>query len=250
MSHVDEGQIHAYLDRQLEFAEAEARGRFETHVSECTECAALVEQERSFHGRAAAVLQQGEPELVEAPAFDDIVARATNRSKSASVKKLNRTRSLAWAASIVVAVTVGWYARFSVSGPSPNEQALQKLQEPQATLAQNEVPEAEAAADADEARTGAAGAAQPAPTAPVRERNRVSSAVQEAARRGFREGAGVDSGAEQEVERAVTADRRDAPAERQQRLVADQLAAADNSAVQREGDSIVPVFAQAELRAR
>ncbi len=248
MSHVDEGQIHAYLDRQLEFAEAEARGRFEAHVSECAECAALVEQERSFHGRAAAVLQQGEPELVEAPAFDDIVARATNRSKSASVKKLNRTRSLAWAASIVVAVTVGWYARFSVSGPSPNERALQELQEPQAALAQNEVPKGEEAADVDEARTGVAGAAQPAPTAPVRERNRVSSAVQEAARRGFRENAGVDSGAEREVERAVSAGRRDAPAERQQRLMADQLAAAAKSSAQR--DSIVPVLAQAELRVR
>ena len=144
MSHVDEGQIHTYLDRQLEFAEAEARERFEAHVSECAECAALVEQERSFHGRAAAVLEQSEPELVEAPAFDHVVARATARSKSASVKKLNRTRSLAWAASIVLAVAVGWYARFSISGPSPSEQALDQLQEPQTALAQNEVPEAAA----------------------------------------------------------------------------------------------------------
>ena len=126
MSHVDKGQIHAYLDRQLEFAEAEARERFDAHVSECAQCAALVEQERSFHGRAAAVLEQSEPDLVEAPAFDDIVARATDRSKSASVKKLNRTRSLAWAASIVLAVAVGWYARFPVSSPSPNEQTLNR----------------------------------------------------------------------------------------------------------------------------
>ncbi len=254
MSHIDEGQIHAYLDRQLEFAETAAREGFEAHVGECAECAALLEQERSFHGRAAAVLQQSEPELVEAPAFDEIVARATDRSTSASVKKLNRTRSLAWAASILVAVTVGWYARFSVSGPSPNEQALQDLQEPQATLAQNEVPEVEAAADADEARTGVAGAAQPAPTAPApapapaRQRDRVSSTVQEAARRGFRENAGVDSGAEREVGRAVSAGRRDVPAERQQRLVADQLAAAAKTAAQ--SDSMVPVMAQAELRAR
>ena len=247
MSHIDEGQIHAYLDRQLEFAEAEARERLEAHVSECAQCAALVEQERSFHGRAAAVLQQSEPELVEAPAFDDIVARATDRSTSASVKRLNRTRSLAWAASIVVAVTVGWYARFSVSGPSPNEQALQ---EPQAILAQNEVPEAEAAADADEATTGAADAAQPAPTAPARERDRVSSAVQEAAGRGFREDSGVASAVEREVQRAVSADRRDAPAERQQRLVANQVAAAAKSSAQRGEDSIVPDIAQAELRAR
>ena len=251
MSHVDEGQIHAYLDRQLEFAEAEARERLEAHVSECAQCAALVEQERSFHGRAAAVLQQSEPDLVETPAFDDIVARATNRSQSASVKKLNRTRSLAWAASIAVAVTVGWYARFSVSGPSPSERALQELQEPQAVLAQNEVlQQADVAADADESRTGVAGAAQPAPTAPTRQRDRISSAVQEAARSGFRENAGVDSGAEREVERAVAAGRRDAPAERQQRLVADQLAVADKSTAQRGGDSIVPVLAQAELRAR
>ncbi len=250
MPHVDEGQIQAYLDRQLEFAEAEARERFEAHVSECAQCAALVEQERSFHGRAAAVLQQSEPELVEAPAFDDIVARATDRSQSASVKKLNRTRSLAWAASIAVAVTVGWYARFSVSGPSPNEQALQKLQEPQVTLSRNEVPQAEAVADADEARTGVAGAVQPAPTGPARQRDRVSSTVQEGAGRGFREGAGVDSGAEreveQDVERALSVDRRDAPVERLRRVNADRLAAAADSAAQ--GDSIVPVAARVVLR--
>ncbi len=252
MSHIDEGQIHAYLDRQLEFAETEARERLEAHVSECAQCAALVEQERSFHGRAAAVLQQSEPELVETPAFDDIVARATDRSQSVSVKKLNRTRSLAWAASIAVAVTVGWYARFSVSGPSPNVQTLAELQEPQVALSRNEVPQADAAADADEAKTGVAGAVQPTPTptAPARERDQVSSAVQEAARPGFREGAVVAAGVEREAERAVSAGRRDAPAERQQRLVADQLAAAADSAAQRGGDSIVPVVAQAELRAR
>ncbi len=248
MLHIDEGQIHAYLDRQLEFAEAEARERLERHVSECAQCAALVEQERSFHGRAAAVLQQSEPDLVETPAFDHIVARATNRSQSASVKKLNRTRSLAWAASIAVAVTVGWYARFSVSGPSPNEQTLAELQQPQATLERNEVSQAEAAADADEARTGVAHAVQPTPTAPARERDQLSSAVQETARRGFREGAGVASGAEREVERTLSAGRRDAPAERQQRLVADQLAAVADKAAQR--DSNEGVVAQAELRAR
>ena len=246
MSHIDEGQIHAYLDRQLEFAEAEARERLEAHVSECAQCAALVEQERSFHGRAAAVLQQSEPDLVEAPAFDDIVARATHRSQSASVRKLNRTRSLAWAASIAVAVTVGWYARFSVSGPLPNEQTLAELQEPQATLARNEAPQA--AADADEAKTGVANALQPTPTAPARERNELSSAVQETARRGFREGAGVDSGAEREVERTLSAGRRDTPAERRQRLVADQLAAVADKAAQ--GDSIEAVVAQAQLQAR
>lgn len=246
MSHIDEGQIHAYLDHQLEFAEAEARERLEGHVSECAQCTALLEQERSFHGRAAAVLQQSEPDLVEAPAFDDIVARATHRSQSASVRKLNRTRSLAWAASIAVAVTVGWYARFSVSGPSPNEQTLAELQEPQATLSRNEVPRA--AADADEAKTGVANALQPTPTAPTRERNELSSAVQETARRGFREGAGVDSGAEREVERTLSAGRRDAPAERRQRLVADQLAAVAAKATQ--GDSIEAVVAQAQLQAR
>ena len=248
MSHIDEGQIHAYLDRQLEFAEAETRERLEAHVSECAQCAALVEQERSFHGRAAAVLQQSEPDLVETPAFDNIVARATDRSQSASVKKLNRTRSLAWAASIAVAVTVGWYARFSVSGPSPNEQTLAELQEPQATLAQNEVPQAQAAADSDEARTDVASAVQPTPTAPARQRDRLSQAVQETARRGAREGAGVASGAEQEVERALSESRRDAPVERQQQVIADQLAAAAKTAGQ--ADSIATVDARAQLRAR
>ncbi|MCH8939334.1 MAG: zf-HC2 domain-containing protein, partial [Gemmatimonadetes bacterium] len=56
MSHVNEGQIHAYLDRQLEFADQAARERFETHVAECSDCTVLLEEARAIHARATGML--------------------------------------------------------------------------------------------------------------------------------------------------------------------------------------------------
>ncbi|MCH8144839.1 MAG: zf-HC2 domain-containing protein, partial [Gemmatimonadetes bacterium] len=112
MSHVNEGQIHAYLDRQLEFADQADRERFETHVAECSDCTVLLEETRAIHARATGMLGDSRPAVADMPSFETVVTRASERSaRWATVKTLNRTRALAWAASIVVAVAVGWYAR-------------------------------------------------------------------------------------------------------------------------------------------
>ena len=109
-------------------------------------------------------------------------------------------------------------------------------------------PKAEIVADEDESRTGVAGAAQPTPAPTLaQEPARVSSTVQEAIQRGVRDNAGVASDAEREVAGAVAARRRDAPANRQQRLMADQRVAADSATLE---DTLGPVIVRAELRAR
>ncbi len=110
MSHVDEGQIHAYLDRQLEFAESAAREALEAHVAECAGCAALLGDASTLHAEATAVLRRSEPIAHDPPPFEVVTARADGNAGRRTTT-LARLRTLAWAASIVLAVAVGWYAR-------------------------------------------------------------------------------------------------------------------------------------------
>ena len=110
MSHVDEGKIHAYLDRQLEFAEPAAREALETHVVECADCAALLDDARTLHAEATAVLRMSEPITQDPPPFEVVTARAEGGA-GRTTTTVPGMRTLAWAASIVLAVAVGWYAR-------------------------------------------------------------------------------------------------------------------------------------------
>ncbi len=144
MSHVNEGQIHAYLDRQLEFADQAARERFETHVAECSDCTVLLNEARVVHARAAGMLGDSQPAVADMPSFEAVVTRASKKSaRWATVKKLNRTRALAWAASIVVAVAVGWYARVSTTESPQVERNRFDLDEPVAALAEDQGAELE-----------------------------------------------------------------------------------------------------------
>ncbi len=244
MSHANEGQIHAYLDRQLEFADQAARERFETHVAECSDCTVLLNEVRAIHARATGMLGDSQPAVANMPSFEAVVTRASERSaRWATVRKLNRTRALAWAASIVVAVAVGWYARVSTTQSPQVERNRFDLDEPVvALMAEDRGAELEGVAGAGAAAAAAdlAGGAQPgAPTlaAPEAARVLVAPALRQAAgRRAERAAAAGVAGAATEEESRVAL-----PAKRQ-RVVADELAA--NVVTRTLADS-----AQAEVQA-
>ena len=213
MSHVNEGQIHAYLDRQLEFADQADRERFETHVAECSDCTVLLEEARAIHARATGMLGDSRPAVADMPSFETVVTRASERSaRWATVKTLNRTRALAWAASIVVAVAVGWYAR-------EVERDLFDFDESVVALAEDQGEELEGVAGAGAAAADLAGGQPAAPTlaAPEAARVLVAPALQQAAGRRA-EGAPAVAAATEEENRVAL------PAERQ-RLVAGELSA-------------------------
>lgn len=224
MSHVNEGQIHAYLDRQLEFADQAARERFETHVAECSDCTVLLEEVRAIHTRATGMLGDSQPAVANMPSFEAVVTRASKGSaRWATVKTLNRTRALAWAASIVVAVAVGWLARVSMTQSPEVERDRFDLDEPVVALAEDRGVELEGVAGAGAATSDPAVGAQPAaPTlaTPETARALVASALQQAAgRRAEGAAAAGVAGAATEEEIRVAL-----PTERQ-RVVADSLAA-------------------------
>ncbi|PYO92024.1 MAG: hypothetical protein DMD62_14310 [Gemmatimonadetes bacterium] len=99
MSHVAEGVLHAYLDGELPAGE---RSALEVHVAQCEACRARVNEERALVERASTLLGAVRPLERPAPPFEDI-RRAPTRSPW-------RVRtSFAWAASIVLALGLGYY---------------------------------------------------------------------------------------------------------------------------------------------
>lgn len=101
MSHVDEGTLHSYLDGELPSSE---RAAVEAHLAQCSACRATLGDERTLLERASALLGSARPLERPAPPFEQI-RRAPTRSPW-------RVRtSFAWAASIMLALGLGYYLR-------------------------------------------------------------------------------------------------------------------------------------------
>ena len=118
MSHVDEGTLHAYLDGELPPSE---RSDVDAHLAQCAACKALLTEERALLERATALLGSTRPAERPAPPFHE-VRRAQRRPWYVR-------RTFAWAASLVLAVGLGYYVR----GPSPR--SAPSLLEDRATVA-------------------------------------------------------------------------------------------------------------------
>jgi hypothetical protein len=115
MRHVDEGTIHAWLDGEI--ADPGEAAWIEEHLHWCAACGARVADERATREQAHALLAIASP-TAEPPAFQELAARAEKETRSGSERtaadSLQRSRWLlqvGWAASIVLAATIGWTAR-------------------------------------------------------------------------------------------------------------------------------------------
>jgi hypothetical protein len=166
MSHVDEGTLHAYLDRELPSGEHAA---LEAHLGECATCRARLAEERSLFERASALLGAAGPAERPVPPFET-VRRAPRRPWYA------RT-SFAWAASIVLALGIGYYIRGPLNRSSPmSDRVSEKAESSRTELAAITAPSADAAPVPPAAPRSRAPAA-PAPltqgpgyAAPIREK--------------------------------------------------------------------------------
>ncbi len=101
MSHVDEGTLHAYLDGELPSTE---RSALEAHLAGCATCRENLSEERSLRERASAVLGSARPAERPAPPLDQL-----RREPKRSPWRVRR--SFAWAASIALALGLGYYMR-------------------------------------------------------------------------------------------------------------------------------------------
>ena len=115
MRHVDEGSIHAWLDGAI--TDPAERAWIEEHLRWCAACGARVAEERSTLEQAHALLAVAAP-ATEPPSFDEIAARAArhqaSRRRPTVAERLldeRRLMQLGWAATVILAVGIGWFAR-------------------------------------------------------------------------------------------------------------------------------------------
>jgi hypothetical protein len=101
MSHVDEGALHAYLDGELSPAE---RVELEAHLAGCAACRTRLNDERALVQRAGELLARALPPERATPPLQQIERRRTRRRLGIP---------LSWAASVILAVGVGYYMRGS-----------------------------------------------------------------------------------------------------------------------------------------
>ncbi len=101
MPHLDEGQLTLLLDNELDDSE---RTSVEAHLEECAECRRLLEETRGFMAEADRLIGSVDlpPRSLPGPAAAPAVAPVGGRPLP--------WRSLAWAATVVLAAGLGWFA--------------------------------------------------------------------------------------------------------------------------------------------
>jgi hypothetical protein len=108
MRHLDDGQIAELIDR----AGAAGAAGAADHLVGCSACRERVEEARLVAERARSILATAVPAAAAetaVPPFEEILHRA-GRARRAG-RGGGRIRWLAWAATVVVAGGLGWYAR-------------------------------------------------------------------------------------------------------------------------------------------
>jgi hypothetical protein len=101
MSHVDDGTLHAYLDGELTPAES---GRLDAHLAACQACRGRLQEERALIERASKLLSRAVPPTP--------VRAAPPLHELRQPRVMWRLRMpLAWAATILFAVGIGWFLR-------------------------------------------------------------------------------------------------------------------------------------------
>jgi len=114
MSHVDEGTLHAYLDGELPPSE---RAALEAHIAQCASCGARSAEERSLIERASAVLGAARPSERPAPPLNEL---ASPRRRGRGI--LGARLPFAWAATVVLALGIGYYLNAPESRVAPAQE--------------------------------------------------------------------------------------------------------------------------------
>ena len=145
MSHINKGDIHAYLDGALGAYPEEAARHVREHLDACRACAQLLEGERRLREEASAILAASALGPVELDSLEELRARAAavaGRGRAEGAERSERTvrprpslgtrtYSLRWAAMVVISLGAGWMAR-DLRGPA-GDVARQAVAEPAVT---------------------------------------------------------------------------------------------------------------------
>jgi hypothetical protein len=115
MRHIADGELHAYLDGALSHL-PEGRGdEVRRHLEECSVCRERLRDEEELRAQARELLAGADLEEVPLPPFEELRARAAAAEDSQTPEGSPPRRRgpllqfpLAWAATVVLALGVGW----------------------------------------------------------------------------------------------------------------------------------------------
>ena len=126
MRHVAEGELHAWLDGALSQLGDERALAVREHLQSCVECQERLAVEEAFRARAIEVLARAAPTAVAAPPFEALVEQAhVGRSEGAvTPSRSSRAARLRWAATVVIALGVGWMGRELGLRPSVDSEGV------------------------------------------------------------------------------------------------------------------------------
>lgn len=106
MLHVDDGQLHALLDGELDAADPEGADAIELHLAACAECRARLEAQEELHDRIHGLLGRSGPRRLVVPPFEELAgkaaAEASPSSRWALLADPDRLHTAAWVASFVI----------------------------------------------------------------------------------------------------------------------------------------------------
>ena len=103
MRHIPEDELHAYLDQALSRTQCV---EIESHLADCPPCRATRDGIAALRDRTTALLARLAPPPAIPPAFD----RLRRHAAEVETRRRRRIHVVAWAASLVAAVGIGWSA--------------------------------------------------------------------------------------------------------------------------------------------
>src|SRR5688572_18675395 len=117
MSHVAEGELHAWLDGAVDQLGEKRAAQVREHLRHCIACQQSLAVEEALRARASEVLSLAVPRMSEMPPLESLMERAKGAPQPVGADagttrpRMSRAARLGWAASIMVALGAGWTAR-------------------------------------------------------------------------------------------------------------------------------------------
>jgi predicted anti-sigma-YlaC factor YlaD len=166
MRHIPEDELHAYLDQGLSRTQCV---EIESHLADCPSCQAMRDGIAALRDRTTALLSRLAPPRNVPPAFEVLRRRAA----VVASQRRRRLSLVAWAASLVAAVGLGWTASSFVRAPGAAQPST-PVAARESTTAERTVASTTVAPAARLTATRPSGSAESASPAAVRTRHRSS----------------------------------------------------------------------------
>ncbi len=156
MRHIPEDELHAYLDQGLSRSQCV---EIESHLADCPSCQAIRDGIAALRDRTTSLLSRLAPPRTIPPSFESLRRRA---DEAVSARR-RRLHAVAWAASLIAAVGLGYGASWVLRPHGDVVSARMPVTPTPSTATRNPAPRTSATGTADAANASAVRSPSPSP---------------------------------------------------------------------------------------